>query len=117
MWAGKQTVVRGYPITLLQPASVSFGVVATALARTRSEPALSTYLRQVDRLAGGLYYDAAGSPTAALAAVETSAAKAQGEAAARNAEQKRIPNCSSKWSLEDGGTVYCTAGYPRKVRL
>jgi hypothetical protein len=71
----------------------------------------------VNRLVGGVYYDAAGRPTPALAAVEASAAKAQGEAAARNAEEKRIPNCSSKWSLEDGGTVYCTAGYPRKVRV
>lgn len=67
------------------------------------------------RLAGGIFYDAQGQPTAALVQFKESVAIATKERDEQTAEEKRIPNCSSKWSQKEGGKIWCSIGYPRKT--
>ncbi|KAF6262822.1 hypothetical protein COO60DRAFT_1699115 [Scenedesmus sp. NREL 46B-D3] len=64
----------------------------------------------------GRFYDAEGAATAALESVHARAQEGEVLKAAREAEEANWPSCNSKWTQDDGGSVWCDEGmYPRKL--
>uniref|UniRef100_A0A383V6X5 Cytochrome b5 heme-binding domain-containing protein n=1 Tax=Tetradesmus obliquus TaxID=3088 RepID=A0A383V6X5_TETOB len=64
----------------------------------------------------GRFYDAAGAATAALDSVHARAKEGEALKAAREAEEANWPSCNSKWTADEGGSVWCDDGmYPRKL--
>ncbi|PKU82743.1 membrane-associated progesterone-binding protein 4 [Dendrobium catenatum] len=64
----------------------------------------------------GWYYDKDGNPTKHLKGVEAKAKRAARLQEKQKIEEAKIPSCNSKWSQEEGGEVWCDAGYPRLVQ-
>lgn len=73
----------------------------------------------------GRYYDSEGNPTEALNEAKAVIKEGQKLKKLQEAENKRFPGCNSRWSLEEGSTVWCSqnsaginrdwAGVPRKM--
>ncbi|WIA40808.1 hypothetical protein OEZ86_004486 [Tetradesmus obliquus] len=64
----------------------------------------------------GRFYDAAGAATAALDSLHARAKEGEALKAAREAEEANWPSCNSKWTADEGGSVWCDDGmYPRKL--
>ncbi|XP_057953412.1 membrane-associated progesterone-binding protein 4 isoform X3 [Malania oleifera] len=64
----------------------------------------------------GHYYDSEGNPTKYLKGVEAKAARGTQLLEKQKEEEAKIPSCSSRWSQEEGGEVWCDTGYPRLVQ-
>lgn len=55
----------------------------------------------------GYYYDEHGKPAAGLERLEAGVAEAKQEKAVADAEKKKYPACSSRWTQKEGGHVWC----------
>ncbi|KAL0924361.1 hypothetical protein M5K25_005178 [Dendrobium thyrsiflorum] len=64
----------------------------------------------------GWYYDKDGNPTKHLKGIEAKAKRAARLQEKQKIEEAKIPSCNSKWSQQEGGEVWCDAGYPRLVQ-
>ncbi|KEH35174.1 putative cytochrome b5-like heme/steroid binding domain-containing protein [Medicago truncatula] len=64
----------------------------------------------------GRYYDSRGNPTKYLKGVEAKAARGAQLLEKQKIEEAKQPQCSSKWSQDEGGEVWCDVGYPRLVK-
>nr|ACG49125.1 fiber protein Fb38 [Zea mays] len=64
----------------------------------------------------GRYYDSEGNPTKYLKGVEVKAKRGAQLLEKQKSDEAKIPGCNSKWSQQEGGEVWCDAGYPRLVR-
>nr|CAD1822270.1 unnamed protein product [Ananas comosus var. bracteatus] len=64
----------------------------------------------------GRYYDSQGNPTKYLKGVEAKAKRGAQLLEKQKIEEARIPSCNSRWSQQEGGKVWCDAGYPRLVK-
>ncbi|KAG0461173.1 hypothetical protein HPP92_021470 [Vanilla planifolia] len=64
----------------------------------------------------GRYYDKEGNPTKHLKGVEAKAKRAAQLQEKQKTEEAKTPSCNSKWSQQEGGEVWCDAGYPRLVQ-
>ncbi|XP_057953410.1 membrane-associated progesterone-binding protein 4 isoform X1 [Malania oleifera] len=76
---------------------------------------MTSFLRFVGKLVGH-YYDSEGNPTKYLKGVEAKAARGTQLLEKQKEEEAKIPSCSSRWSQEEGGEVWCDTGYPRLVQ-
>ena len=56
----------------------------------------------------GRYYDSEGNPTEALNEAKAVIKEGQKLKKLQEAENKRFPGCNSRWSLEEGSTVWCS---------
>ena len=56
----------------------------------------------------GRYYDSDGNPTEALKEAKAVIKKGQELKKLQEAENKRFPGCNSRWSAEEGSTVWCS---------
>ena len=56
----------------------------------------------------GRYYDSEGNPTEALNEAKAVIKKGQKLKKLQEAENKRFPGCNSRWSVEEGSTVWCS---------
>ncbi|XP_054818485.1 membrane-associated progesterone-binding protein 4 [Prosopis cineraria] len=63
----------------------------------------------------GRYYDSQGRPTKYLKGVEAKAARGTQLLEKQKSEESKQPSCSSRWSQDEGGEVWCDAGFPRRV--
>ncbi|XP_058754064.1 membrane-associated progesterone-binding protein 4-like [Vicia villosa] len=63
----------------------------------------------------GRYYDSEGNPTKYLKGVEAKAARGAQLLEKQKIEEAKQPSCSSSWSQDDGGQVWCDVGYPRLI--
>ncbi|XRB01239.1 cytochrome b5 heme-binding domain-containing protein [Pycnococcus provasolii] len=67
-------------------------------------------------LAGGAFFDNSGTPTARRVSLLSRADSAKAAQALAKEQEKQFPACSSRWTQQDGGTVWCDAGeYPRRI--
>ncbi|OAY77940.1 Membrane-associated progesterone-binding protein 4 [Ananas comosus] len=73
------------------------------------------FFRFVGKLVGR-YYDSQGNPTKYLKGVEAKAKRGAQLLEKQKIEEARIPSCNSRWSQQEGGKVWCDAGYPRLVK-
>ncbi|CAJ2668453.1 membrane-associated progesterone-binding protein 4 [Trifolium pratense] len=64
----------------------------------------------------GRYYDSQGNPTKYLKGVEAKAARGAQLLEQQKIEEAKQPSCSSRWSQDEGGEVWCDVGYPRLVQ-
>ncbi|XP_004502079.1 membrane-associated progesterone-binding protein 4 [Cicer arietinum] len=64
----------------------------------------------------GRYYDSQGNPTKYLKGVEAKAARGAQLQEKQKIEEAKQPACSSRWSQDEGGEVWCDVGYPRLVQ-
>ncbi|WJX32775.1 Membrane-associated progesterone-binding protein 4 [Trifolium repens] len=64
----------------------------------------------------GRYYDSQGNPTKYLKGVEAKAARGAQLLEKQKIEEAKQPSCSSRWSQDEGGEVWCDVGYPRLVQ-
>ncbi|KAI4305516.1 hypothetical protein L6164_028878 [Bauhinia variegata] len=64
----------------------------------------------------GRYYDSQGNPTKHLKGVESKAARGAQLLEKQKMEEAKQPSCNSRWSQDEGGEVWCDAGYPRLVK-
>nr|ACN31510.1 unknown [Zea mays] len=64
----------------------------------------------------GRYYDSEGNPTKYLKGVQVKAKRGAQLLEKQKSDEAKIPGCNSKWSQQEGGEVWCDAGYPRLVR-
>ena len=75
--------------------------------------------RYVGKIAGGAFYDDAGEPTAMMREVWEKLERFDAFDARRRERVRMFPDCSSRWSVEAGGFVWCDADasgvarYPR----
>ncbi|PNX87459.1 neuferricin-like protein, partial [Trifolium pratense] len=72
-------------------------------------------LQYVGKLVGR-YYDSQGNPTKYLKGVEAKAARGAQLLEQQKIEEAKQPSCSSRWSQDEGGEVWCDVGYPRLVQ-
>lgn len=56
----------------------------------------------------GCYYDSEGNPTEALNEAKAVIKEGQKLKKLQEAENKRFPGCNSRWSVEEGSTVWCS---------
>ena len=56
----------------------------------------------------GRYYDSEGNPTEALHEAKAVIKEGQKLKKQQEAENKRFPGCNSRWSVEEGSTVWCS---------
>lgn len=56
----------------------------------------------------GRYYDNGGNPTEALKEAKALIKEGQRLKKLQEAENKRFPGCNSRWSVEEGSTVWCS---------
>lgn len=56
----------------------------------------------------GRYYDSEGNPTEALNEAKAVIKEGQKLKKLQEAENKRFPGCNSRWSVEEGSTVWCS---------
>ena len=56
----------------------------------------------------GRYYDSEGNPTEALIEAKAVIKEGQKLKKLQEAENKRFPGCNSRWSVEEGSTVWCS---------
>ena len=56
----------------------------------------------------GRYYDSEGNPTEALHEANAVIKEGQKLKKQQEAENKRFPGCNSRWSVEEGSTVWCS---------
>ncbi|XP_028778115.1 membrane-associated progesterone-binding protein 4 [Neltuma alba] len=64
----------------------------------------------------GRYYDTQGHPTKYLKGVEAKAARGAQLLEKQKIEESKQPSCNSRWSQDEGGEVWCDAGFPRLVQ-
>ncbi|WJX38804.1 Membrane-associated progesterone-binding protein 4 [Trifolium repens] len=64
----------------------------------------------------GRYYDNQGNPTKYLKGVEAKAARGAQLLEKQKIEEAKQPSCSSRWSQDEGGEVWCDIGYPRLIQ-
>ncbi|CAL5203493.1 unnamed protein product [Lathyrus oleraceus] len=64
----------------------------------------------------GRYYDSQGNPTKYLKGVEAKAARGAQLLEKQKIEEAKQPSCSSRWSQDEGGQVWCDVGYPRLIQ-
>ncbi|XP_065853288.1 membrane-associated progesterone-binding protein 4 [Euphorbia lathyris] len=64
----------------------------------------------------GRYYDSEGNPTKTLKGVEAKAARGAQLLEKQKIEEAKQPSCSSRWSQDQGGEVWCDEGFPRLVQ-
>ncbi|GAU39164.1 hypothetical protein TSUD_147860 [Trifolium subterraneum] len=64
----------------------------------------------------GRYYDSQGNPTKYLKGVEAKAARGAQLLEKQKIEEAKQSSCSSRWSQDEGGEVWCDVGYPRLVQ-
>ncbi|KAK8717156.1 hypothetical protein V6N13_044433 [Hibiscus sabdariffa] len=64
----------------------------------------------------GRYYDSQGNPTKYLKGAEAKAARGAQLMEKQKEMEAKQPSCSSRWSQDDGGEVWCDNGFPRLVQ-